>query len=55
MNKEEKEYNEFLQKLGHSLTDLQNNFSKLSYHNKVRIRQQTLRSLMDMYFINLWK
>lgn len=42
LNQEEKEYWDFINKFNHSLAKLNNDFSKLSQNNKIRVENELL-------------
>ena len=42
LNQEEKEYWDFINKFNHSLAELNNDFSKLSQNNKIRVENELL-------------
>ena len=43
-NKEEKEYQDFIDKFLHSVFELKNDFEKLSENNKIRVREYLVNS-----------
>ena len=45
LNQEEKEYQDFIKKLTHTIKDLKNDLEKLSENNKARVKELVVSSV----------